>query len=149
MKRFIATMVFLTAAVGLAAQTNERPCRRSDTPWRYYRIQSVTRVKGEIQALHQRNCYHGHRFLLLEIRTPGGELFTVETAPHSFLSFRFRTGEFIEVTGSLLPRGESHPLIIARRIRYKGETREFRDPNGFPLWHGIRGKIRRQGRKGK
>jgi len=145
MKHFPVILILLTMAIWLPAQGSTRPCRRSRTPWRFYRIESVIQVKGIVQAIHSRACYHDHRFVVLDIHTAKGKDLTVEVAPRSFLRIQPETGDSIVVKGSVVSCPSPQSLIIARQIEWRGKSQEFRDPNGFPLWHGIhKGRHRRE-----
>lgn len=143
MKHFLSILIFLTLVAGIPAQDESRPCKRSQSPWRFYRTDSVIREKGSVEAVHVRACYHDHRFMVIEIRTRDNKKFLVETAPREFLSILPQTGDAIEVDGSLIPCHTPLPLIIARRIVWRGQTFTFRDVRGFPLWRG-KGKARQR-----
>ncbi|HDP95239.1 MAG TPA: hypothetical protein ENN40_07760 [Candidatus Aminicenantes bacterium] len=146
MKPFAVLFLISLLLVPVAAQENQHPCRRSKNPWRHYRVNTVTRITGVVNAVYQRECYFHQAMVVLEIITAEKKVVLVETAPPGFLENPPARGDSLTVTGAWLQTPEPPALIMARRLTWNKRTVELRDPYGFPLW---RQQRRRQNRHGR
>jgi hypothetical protein len=66
-------------------------------------------------------------------------LYKIEISPAWFFQQDLHQGESLRVTGSLVSEG-LQSLVMARRVRFRGELLNVRDKNGFPNWRGGPGR---------
>ena len=115
-------------------------------PAHYYNVDTEVRVAGTIRGLVLEPRYESAApFLVLTVEEKGGsKTYTVEVSPAWFFREDLHPGETVEVVGSLLPGKEGETAtLIARQVRFRGETVSVRDARGFPTW---RGGAKRRGR---
>ena len=63
-----------------------------------------------------------------------GKIIKVELGPCEFMQgFSPEVGDALEVEGSFLSVAKQ-PIVIARKITWKGRTWILRTKEGFPLW---------------
>lgn len=118
----------------------------------FYNIDAELKVSGGIEEIFMESRYAGSApFLIVTVKdNQTGRRYVIEIGPAWFFEYDVHKGENITVVGSLRqPRGEL-PLLIARKVTLRGETRIMRDKYGFPAWRGGRGRGRgwRRGRRG-
>lgn len=123
--------------------------------FKYYRVDQVKTVRGEIAEIKKEACYRSNNFMIIYLEDKKNNIvYRVEVSPDWFYKLELMKGSSIEVTGSYSKAQEVN-LIIARSITFGGEIYYFRDKYGFPLWqgkgknrrHGGRGRMRRKGRR--
>ncbi|MBN1197606.1 MAG: hypothetical protein JXA62_09390 [Candidatus Aminicenantes bacterium] len=140
---FVLTAVLL---IPVAARENQHTCRRSKNPWRHYRVNTVTRITGVVNAVYQRECYSHQSMIVLEITSAENKVVLIETAPPGFIKNPPVAGDTVTVMGAWIQAPEPPCLIMARRLSWNKNQVELRDPNGFPLW---RQQRRRQNQRGR
>lgn len=140
MKKTIALFcLLLLAAAGLYPQDTGRR-------FKYYRVDRVITVKGDIEEIKKEPCYRSNNFMVVYIQEKKSDRrYRVELSPDWFYNVDLMKGSVIEVTGSYTKTKEEN-LILAGSITFQGEIYRFRDKNGFPLWQGKRKHMRRGGR---
>jgi hypothetical protein len=62
-------------------------------------------------------------------------VYKVEISPAWFFQQDLHQGESLQITGSLVAEGRLG-LVMARRVRFRGELLNVRDKHGFPNWRG-------------
>ncbi len=122
------------------------------SPQDFYNVDAELKVSGDIEEIFMESRYAGTApFLIVTVKDEQtGRKYVIEIGPAWFFEYDVHKGENIAVVGSLRqPRGEL-PLLIARKVILRGETRIMRDKYGFPSWRGGRGRGRgwRRGRRG-
>jgi len=120
-------------------------------PGHFYNIDTEIRIEATVREIALEPRYKGTApFLVLRVEESGGaRTFDVEIAPSWFFGQDVHGGEKVQIVGSLAETPGKTPTIIARELRYRGETFQLRDKRGFPNWQGgPKGKrgIRRFGR---
>jgi hypothetical protein len=121
--------------------------------FKYYRVDQVITIKGEIKEIKKEECYRSNNFMVIYLEEKkSGRVYRVEVSPDWFYNVDLMKGGSIEITGSYTKTKEQN-LVIARSISFQGELYRFRDKHGFPLWQGKRRQMRhggkgRQKRKG-
>jgi len=145
-KAIVSSCLLLLAAAAIFSQDAARR-------FKYYRLDQVMTLKGEITEIKNEECYRNNNFMVIYVKRPAAAaddaaaLYRVELAPDWYYNVELMKGSSIEVTGSYTKTKEEN-LIIARSIIFQGELYRFRDKNGFPLWQGKRRQMR-QGSKGR
>jgi hypothetical protein len=138
---FIALLLVLAVAADLSF---------AQTPQHFYNIDSERRVEGTIQEIVMEPRYNDAApFLVLKLEEKGTYiLYNVEVSPGWFFEHDFHKGEGLTVIGSFYTTDEKKMNIIAREVRFKGQTLVLRDKHGFPNWRGgqASGKGRRRGK---
>lgn len=118
-------------------------------PTHYYNVDTEKKIKGTIQEIKMEPRYKDKSPFLIVILEEKNtkQKFNVEISPVRFFSQDFHKGESLEVVGSLYSDKEGKQNIIARQIRFKGETFVLRDKRGFPSWRGgkMKRKVKRKG----
>ncbi len=145
MKRAIVIFSFMLLLTPLFYTQKIYPQKKQ---LKYYRVDRVKTVKGEITAVKNEPCYDKKNFIVIYLKEKkSGNVYRIEVSPQWFFSMDLMTGSRIEVTGSYSQKGNMN-LIMTRSITFQGEHFRFRDKSGFPLW---RGKLKRgnRGRGGK
>jgi len=125
------------------------PALSQKTP-HFYNVDKEISVEGTIQEITMEPRYKNTApFLIVKLKdTKTKQIYNVELSPVWFFEQNFYKGEQLVVVGSLYSTGEESKSIIAREVRFRGETLVLRDKHGFPNWRGA--KMKRQGRrKGK
>jgi len=122
----------------------------AQTSQHFYNVDSERRVEGTIQEIIMEPRYKGSApFLVLKLEEKGTHsLYNVEVSPAWFFEHDFHKGEDLTVIGSFYTTDGEKMNIIAREVRFKGETLVLRDKHGFPNWRGGQsgGKGRRRGK---
>ena len=122
----------------------------AQTPQHFYNIDSERQVEGTIQEIVMEPRYKNSApFLVLILEEKGTHVvYNVEVSPAWFFEKDFHKGEGLTVIGSFYTTDGKKMNIIAREIRFKGETLVLRDKHGFPNWQGGQtgGKGRRRGK---
>jgi hypothetical protein len=118
---------FLLLGPALTAQAQQKQLK-------YYRIDTVKTVKGEIAAVKNEPCYNKKNFIVIYLKEKeSGETYRVEVSPQWYFSMDLMIGSRIEVTGSF-SQANGINQIMTRSIMFQGELFRFRDKSGFPLW---------------
>lgn len=140
---FLCLLLVVTA--GISAQE----------PIKYYRVDSVKTIKGEITDIKIEKSFHKNNFTVIYLKEKeSGEMYKVEVSPEWFFSIDLMKGSIIEITGSCTRENNVYTMMT-RSIAYQGEIFHFRDKYGFPLWRGKgmqnerggKGKMRRRGKR--
>ncbi len=122
---------------------------------KYYRVDQVKTVTGEVQEIKSEPCFNDKIFMVIYLREKKtGRTYRVEVSPQWYYHLELMVGSLVEVTGSFSENKGGYHLMV-RTVTYRGEHFHFRDKNGFPLWRGKgkgargmhRGKMRRRGGK--
>lgn len=104
----------------------------------FYNVDKEVRVEGRVEAVAFEPRYKDNaRFLMVRVvadRT--GEEYRVEVGPDWFFSRDIHQGEKVRVVGSLVADAGGGTVLIARELRFRGETVTVRDARGFPMWRG-------------
>ena len=134
---FLSILLFIK--VGIFAQEQIK----------YYRVNTVITIKGEIINITSEKSYHRSVFTVIYLKEKkSGDIYRVEVSPEWFFHMDLMKGSTIEVTGSLCRMKDDKHLLMTRSITFQGEVHQFRDKYGFPLWRGKR-KYMRPGGKGR
>jgi hypothetical protein len=135
----IKIIVFILMAAFTARLHGQRP-------FKYYNLDNIVTVKGEITDIKREPCYRQNDFIVIYLTDRQDEKqYKVEVSPRWFYHIDLVKGNKIEVSGAL-NRVNGDYLIMASSILFEGELYHFRDRNGFPLW---RGRGKRQQRSGR
>lgn len=139
------TITFILSML-LLLGTFAAPVYPQRNAFKYYRLDKVKTVTGQIQEIKSEKCYQGRDFIIIYLKEKkSGDIYRVEVSPEWFFHLDLMQGSLIEVTGSYNKEADSL-LIMTRSITFQGETYQFRDKFGFPLW---RGKMKRGKGRGK
>ena len=140
MKKFVIFLsILLVIKVGTFAQKQIK----------YYRVDSVKAIKGEIVDITSEKSYHKRDFTVIYLKEKkSGEIYRVEVSPQWFFNMDLMKGSKIEVIGSYCRMEDDKHLLMTRSITFQGELHQFRDKYGFPLWRGKR-KYMKPGGKGR
>lgn len=124
----VIPVIVILAAIPAAGQT----------PAHFYNVDTEVRIEATVREIVLEPRYKGSApFLVLRVEESGGaRSFDVEIAPSWFFGQDVHGGEKVEIVGSLAESAGQTPTIIAREIRYRGETFKLRDKRGFPNWQG-------------
>jgi len=119
-------------------------------PQHFYNVDKEIKVEGTIQKIIMEPRYKNTApFLILVLeKKDTQQRYNIEVSPVWFFDHDFHKGENVVVIGSLYSTKEKTQNIIAREMRFRGETLVLRDKHGFPNWRGGPMK-KRGGRKGK
>lgn len=98
----------------------------------FYNVDKEVRIDGTVREIRFEPRYKDRApFLILVLqRARPEDIFTVEVGPSWFFGRDIHQGERITVVGSLTGEG----TVIARQLRFRGETINVRDNKGFPSW---------------
>lgn len=112
----------------------------------FYNVDKEIRTKGKIQQIIMEPRYKNKAPFLIVVfeEKDTNKKYNVEISPVWFFKQDFHKGETLEVVGSIYKEGDTLN-IIARQVRFRGETLVLRDKYGFPNWRG--GHMRRKGRR--
>ena len=129
MKTFVIFLsILLVLKVGIFAQRQIK----------YYRVDSIKTIKGEIVDITSEKSYHKRDFTVIYLKEKkSGEIYRVEVSPKWYFNMDLMKGSEIEVTGSYCRMDDKH-LLMTCSITFQGELHQFRDKYGFPLWRGQR-----------
>lgn len=110
----------------------------AQAPQHFYNVDSERRVEGTIQEIIMEPRYTGSApFLVVRLEEKDTHiLYNVEVSPTWFFEFDFHKGEDLTVLGSFYISDDKKMNIIAREVRFKGQTLFLRDRHGFPNWRG-------------
>jgi len=116
----------------------------------FYNVDSEKRIEGIIREINMEPRYRGSApFLVIKLESLDTHtVYNVEISPAWFFAMDVHKGEDMEVLGSFYQSDRREPGIIAREIRFRGETFLLRDKHGFPNWRGGQ-KGRKGHRRGK
>jgi len=121
----------------------------SDDRIKYFRMDKIVSVTGEIMAIRTEDRYRKNKFIVIEIKeTQSGEIYDIEVAPLWFYKVDIVTGSIIEVNGSL-NQIDKKRIVLTQSIIFQGEVFNFRDKFGFPLWRGDKRTFRNNRWKGE
>lgn len=117
----------------------------------FYNVDKEVKVEGTIQQISMEPLYKSRAPFLIVIleQKDTRQLYRVEISPAWFFEHDLHQGESLVVIGSLYTTDESTKNIIAREIRFKGETLILRDKHGFPNWRGGPHMKKKGRKKGK
>ena len=112
----------------------------------FYDVDKETKIKGKIQKIVMEPRYKNTSpFLIVFLDEESTKKsYRVELSPKRFFDYDLHKGENLMVTGSFYKTGLNNLNIIAREIRFRGETLILRDKHGFPNWR--RGKKKKRDR---
>lgn len=114
---------------------------------KYYDIDKVMEISGEVKKKIIREKYKRSDFVILKIiGNKGLKKYLVEVSPIWFYKLDLSEGDSVKVRGSLNIVEKQH-IILCQSIIFKDKTYLFRDKYGFPLWRGGRSKLRTKGRQ--
>lgn len=89
---------------------------------------------GSIISASREKIYFDQSFWVLKLRNKYGKIIKLELGPCEFMQgFLPAPGDIVEVEGSFLSTAKE-PIVIARKITWKGRTWVLRTKEGFPLW---------------
>ncbi|MDQ1353969.1 MAG: hypothetical protein QG657_4278 [Acidobacteriota bacterium] len=115
-----------------------------ETQIKYFRLDSIIKITGEVKDIKTEKCYKGDHFSVLYIKDQSSDRqYKVEVSPAWFFNLEVKTGKTIAVTGSYMQIGQEH-IIMAQELELEGKIVNYRDRLGFPLWRG-RGKMKERG----
>lgn len=140
MRRLLALILCgWAAAAALAGQ--ESPGQT--TPGHFYNVDKEVRIEGTVREIRFEPRYKDRApFLVLVLqRAASDETYLVEVGPSWFFGQDMHQGERMSVVGSLA--GER--ALIARQLKFRGQTIVVRDKKGFPSWSG--GAARPRGKR--
>jgi hypothetical protein len=116
---------------------------------KYYRVDQVITVTGEITDIKTEKSYHKSDFIVVYLKEKKtGHLYKIEVSPDWFFDLDMASGQKIQVTGSH-NKIDNVDLIMTRTLVCGGEVYQFRDESGFPLWRGKGRYLKGSGRKFK
>lgn len=134
-------LLFAVLWGGLAA-----PSVRGDVPpqqkgLHFYNVDRETTIRGTITeiVLEPRSKDTAAFLIVILEEKDTARLYKVEVSPAWFFQWDLHQGESLQVTGSLVSEGRLS-LLMARRIRFRGELLNVRDKHGFPNWRGGPGR---------
>ncbi|MCJ7583000.1 MAG: hypothetical protein MUP98_20985 [Candidatus Aminicenantes bacterium] len=110
----------------------------SQKPEHFYDVDKEIKIEGTVQKIVMEPRYkNASPFLIVFLdEKTSKESYKVELSPKRFFDYDLHKGENLKVTGSFYKTGENNLNIIAREIRFRGETLILRDKHGFPNWRG-------------
>ncbi len=107
---------------------------------RMYNPQTVTNVKGVVEAVEQVTPMRGMSYgIHLKLKTDS-EILPVHLGPSWFIErqdIKIKKGDTIEVTGSKINYNNA-PAIIAAQVKKGNVVLTLRDESGIPVWAGTR-----------
>jgi RecG-like helicase len=117
---------------------------------KYYRVNTVRTVRGEITAVKTEKCYRQKDYTVIYLKEKkSGHLYRVEVSPRWYFNMDLMVGSRVAVTGSVSKTNQINQ-VMTRSIMFQGEMFHFRDKHGFPLWQGKgRRGTRRRHRKAR
>jgi len=116
-------------------------------PPHFYNVDTEIRLEGSVLDVILETRYVGNApFLVVVLEESRTKLrYKVEMGPSWFFAKDVHKGEKIEIVGSLSEKEGETKGVIARQVRYGGETFMLRDTMGFPNWRG--GAMKQRGRR--
>ncbi len=134
-KFIFSLMLILTLSLDLAF---------SQRPQHFYDVDKEIKIEGTIQKIVMEPRYKNTSpFLIVFLdEKKSKKSYKVELSPKRFFDYDLHKGENLMVTGSFYKTGATNLNIIAREIRFRGETLFLRDKHGFPNWRGGKKKKR-------
>jgi len=143
MKRWIIFSIGLFLCLQMGFSENQKDPH-------FYNVDSERTIEGSIREILMEPRYKDSApFLVIKLEEKGTKvIYNVEVSPVWFFDTDFHQGEDVEVVGSFYLSDGETLNIIARAIRFRGETLLLRDKHGFPSWRGgqMDGKGRRRGK---
>lgn len=139
LRKILPLLVFLSAAHPAFPQH----------PGHFYNVDTEIKVEGIIKDISLEPRYKDRSpFLVVTLEERlSKDIYTVEISPSWFFGEDVHKGENLEVTGSVVSTADRGKILIARQIRFRGETIDLRDRQGFPSWRG--GPDRKGRRRGR
>ena len=117
-------------------------------PWLFYNPKTVRTIAGTISHVNYSGSFCGRdRFLVLELNAKKKK-YKVFVGPICFVDYKFKPGESVRITGSVIEIKET-AYVIPREITVQDKTIKLRDEMGFPLWRTSRFGCRERWTKGR
>jgi len=116
----------------------------------FYNVDAEVRIEGTVREVSLELRYKDRApFVVLALEETGtGQKFQIEVGPSWFFGEDLHAGEKAAIIGSLVRTDGDTKYVIAREVRFRGETLVARDRRGFPEWRGG-GSAQRGRRRGK
>lgn len=113
----------------------------------FYDVDTEVRIEGTVREIVFEARYKSRApFVVLSLEEAGtGQAFRIEIGPSWFFGEDVHAGERVAVVGSLVRTEGDVKHVIARELRFRGETMIVRDRRGFPEWRG--GRAGERGRR--
>ena len=104
----------------------------------FYDVDKEVKIEGVVRQISLEPRYKGTApFLVLSVEdSRDAKRYSVEVSPSWFFNQDIHGGEKVTVVGSLTGGPGEVPTVIAREVRWRGETFILRDKRGFPSWQG-------------
>lgn len=104
----------------------------------FYDVDKEVKIEGVVRQISLEPRYKGTApFLVLSVEdSRDAKRYSVEVSPSWFFNQDIHGGEKVTVVGSLAGGPGEVPTVIAREVRWRGETFTLRDKRGFPSWQG-------------
>jgi hypothetical protein len=108
------------------------------TAGHFYDVDKEVKIEGFVRQVTLEPRYKGTApFLVLSVEdSRDAKRYSVEVSPSWFFNQDIHGGERVTVVGSLTGGPGEAPTVIAREVRWRGETFTLRDKRGFPSWQG-------------
>jgi hypothetical protein len=108
------------------------------TAGHFYDVDKEVKIEGIVRQVSLEPRYKGTApFLVLSVEDPrDAKRYSIEVSPSWFFNQDIHGGERVTVVGSLTGGPGEAPTVIAREVRWRGETITLRDKRGFPSWQG-------------
>jgi hypothetical protein len=126
-------VVLISILAALAAGT-----AAGQTAGHFYDVDKEVKIDGVVRQVTLEPRYKGTApFLVLSVEdSRDAKRYSVEVSPSWFFNQDIHGGERVTVVGSLTGGPGEAPTVIAREVRWRGETFTLRDKRGFPSWQG-------------
>lgn len=113
----------------------------------FYDVDAEVRIEGTVREIVLEVRYGSRApFVILALEEAGtGQAFRIEIGPSWFFGEDVHAGEKVAIVGSLVRTEGGVKHVIARELRFRGETLIVRDRRGFPEWRG--GRTGERGRR--
>ena len=117
----------------------------------FYDVDSEVRIEGTVREVLFEVRYKARApFVILALEeSESGLPVRVEIGPSWFFGEDLHAGQKVAIVGSLVKTEGDAKYVIAREVRFAGETIVVRDRRGFPGWRGggsaLRGRRRGRG----
>ena len=108
------------------------------TAGHFYDVDKEVKIEGVVRQVSLEPRYKGTApFLVLSVEdSRDAKRYSIEVSPSWFFNQDIHGGERVTVIGSLTGGPGEVPTVIAREVRWRGETFTLRDKRGFPSWQG-------------
>lgn len=136
---FFAGLLLLVFSGGLGLSQIQEPQKPEQ---HFYDVDKEIKVQGTVQKIAMEPRYKNTSpFLIVFLDDKNSEkVYKVELSPKRFFDHDLHQGESLTVTGSFYQTEAATLNIIAREVRFRGETMMLRDKHGFPNWRGRKKK---------